>query len=142
MLNILHFSYNIFILFVYLVNTSSDGPVQSISSVDECSSSHPTQNSTASVAFPDQEKRIPSRGKPTKLQLVPVKINNDVAKFVMSNTQFIQELTDQLEQLNAKFQWKSGDGFVTIIQKSEDVSVAKWPERCKDIVTTFFPTVS
>ncbi len=116
----------------------SDGPVQSRSSVDECGSSNPTQNSTTSVAFPDQEKRIPSRGKPTKLQLVPVKINSDVAKFVMSNTKFTQELADQLEQLNAKIQWKPGNGCVTIIQKSEDVSVLKWSERCKGIVTTFF----
>ena len=103
-----------------------------------CGTTDPTQNSTASVAFPDQEKRIPSRGKPPKLQLVPVKINNDVAKFVMSNTKFTQELADQLEQLNAKIQWKSGNGFVTVIQKSEDVSVLKWSERCKGVVTTFF----
>ncbi len=58
-MDILTFSFDIFILFNYLVNILfSHGPVQSRRSVDECGTSIPTQDGTVSVAFPHQEKRF------------------------------------------------------------------------------------
>ena len=56
---VLDLSFDIFILFNYLVNIMLlHGPVQSRRSVDECGTSIPTQDGTVSVAFPHQEKRF------------------------------------------------------------------------------------
>lgn len=78
------------------------------------------------------------RAKPGKQEPISVKINNDVVKFVMNNPTFTRELTEQLEQLNGEVQWKVGIPFVTIVQKSEDVFVSNWSEKCKSVVTKFF----
>ena len=73
-----------------------------------------------------------------KLDPVSVKINNGVVKFVMNNPTLTEELTKQLGELNGEIQWKHGIPFVTIVQKSEDVVVSKWSEKCKSLVTKFF----
>ena len=56
----------------------------------------------------------------------------------MNDAGFIQELADQLERLNAEIEWTPGNSSVSIIQKSEDVVVPKWSERCKGAVIKFF----
>jgi hypothetical protein len=117
---------------------TSHGPVYSKRSVDESDASRPMQYGAESLASPHHVKRIPPRGKPVKLKPLSLKMNHDVVKFVMNNTTFSHELADQLGQLNAGIQWKAGTGLVTIVQKSEDVPVPKWSERCKDLVTKFF----
>ena len=80
------------------------------------------------------------RSRPVKQEVpISVKINNDVVKFVMNNQTFTKELNEQLEQLNAgELQWKVGIPYVTIVQKSEDMFVSNWAEKCKSFVTKFF----
>ena len=79
------------------------------------------------------------RSRPVKQEVpISVKINNDVVKFVMNNQTFTQELTEQLEQLNGELQWKVGIPFVTIVQKSVDIFVSNWADKCKSFVTKFF----
>mgnify|MGYP002803931348 FL=1 len=78
------------------------------------------------------------RVKTKKLTSVTVRINQDVTKFVMNDEGFIQELADQLEKLNAEIKWIPGNSSVSIIQKSEDVVLPKWSEKCKGAVMTFF----
>ena len=56
----------------------------------------------------------------------------------MNDTRFTRELADQLERLNAEIEWIPGNSFVKIFQKSEDVTVPKWSERCKGVVIKFF----
>ena len=73
-----------------------------------------------------------------KQKLISVRINHDVAKFIMNDTKFTQELANKLEQLDAEIEWIPGKSFVNITQKSENLAFPKWSERCKEMITKFF----
>ena len=81
------------------------------------------------------EEPMPEKDKSTKLKPFSLKKHNDLVKFVMNNAKYNQELTDQLEQLNAEVKWKAG---VTISQRSQDVVIPEWSEKCKNVVNKFF----
>ena len=81
------------------------------------------------------EEPMPEKDKSTKLKPFSLKKHNDLVKFVMNNATFNQEITDQLEHLNAEIKWKAG---ITISQRSQDIVIPEWSEKCKNVVNKFF----
>ena len=85
-----------------------------------------------------QEEQKQAHSKPKKLKPVSVKVNIDVLKFIMNDTECARELADELQHFNAEFQWEAGTDVITIIQKSAELLVPRWSEECKSSATKFF----
>ena len=94
-------------------------------------------NTTESIPSAQEEQKQ-AHSKPKKLKPVSVKGNIDVLKFIMNNTECARELADELQHLNAEFQWEADTDVITIIQKSTELFVPRWSEECKSSATKFF----
>ena len=94
-------------------------------------------NTTESIPSAQEEQKQ-AHSKPKKLKPVSVKVNIDILKFIMNNTEYARELADELQHFNAEFQWEADTDVITIIQKSTELFVPRWSEECKSSATKFF----